>query len=84
MYEVFVSLLGLLVFGSMVGTLHILLLLLVAAGAAATGIVEKWADTRQFRLRMEEAPWQKKQDYFRNKLAKSAAGKDIRSYGLGD
>lgn len=82
MYEVFVSLLGLLVFGSIAGRLHILLLFLVAAGAAAVGLVEKRADTRQFQLRMEEAPLQKKQDYFRHKLTKSGAGKDIRSYGL--
>lgn len=84
MYEVFVSVLGLAVFGSMVGKLHFLLLLLVAAGAFGIGMVERRADARSFDLRMQEAPMQKKQEYFRNQLSKSAAGKDIRTYGCQD
>ncbi len=80
MYEVFVSILGLIVFGSMVGRIRILLILLVAAGAVGIGMVEKWADSQEFALRMQQAPMQKKQEYFRNKLSKSGPGKDIRSY----
>lgn len=80
-YEVFVNVLGLLVFGSMVGNLNILLLLLVTVGSLAIGLVEKWADSREFQFRMQQAPIQKKQDYFRDKLARSQAGKDIRAYG---
>ena len=62
MYEVFVSILGLIVFGSMVGRIRILLILLVAAGAVGIGMVEKWADSQEFALRMQQAPMQKKQD----------------------
>lgn len=80
MYEVFVSLLGLAVFGTMVGHLHILLILLVLAGALVSGWIEKRSDAQTFALRMQEAPAQKKQEYFQNKLTKSAVGKDIRTY----
>ncbi len=81
MYEGFASLLGLIVFGSMTGRLHIWLLLLVVAGAVGTSFVEHRADSVDFCLRMEQVPFQKKQDYFRNRLATSQAGKDIRTYG---
>lgn len=80
-YEVFVSVLGLLVFGSMVGTLNIFLLVLVAAVSVGIALTEKWADRREFRLRMQQAPLQKKQDYFQNRLNRSQAGKEIRMYG---
>ena len=45
MYEVFASLLGLIVFGSMTGRLHIWLLLLVVAGAVGTSFVEHRVDS---------------------------------------
>lgn len=81
MYEVFVSVLGILVFGFLVGKLHIFLLVLVAAGSLGISFVEKRSDYKEFQLRMQEAPWQKKQDYFQHKLSKSRVGKDIRAYG---
>lgn len=81
MYEIYECMLGLLVFVSLVGKIHILLIVAVMLGTIGAGIIENWTDVCKFNLRLLEAPIQKKQEYFRNKLSKSGAGKDIRAYG---